>query len=198
MTASGERNVEDLGLGDLVPTVFGGLRPIQSIGRFSRSKTNTKRPWSKEARPVRIARSALASDVPHTDLFVTQGHALLLNDVLVPAGSLINGTTITLYAADEHERLDFYHVKLETHDVIYAQGAPCETLLRTEAVASDTTSHFHPRTTSKADQVYCAPVICNGPRKELAVRFRSLLSPWLGPQKFDEIRARLELRAKAA
>jgi hypothetical protein len=32
--AEGERKIEDLKIGDLLPTMFGGLRPIQWIGRY--------------------------------------------------------------------------------------------------------------------------------------------------------------------
>ena len=99
-TVAGERSVEDLGIGDLVPTVVGEMRPIQWIGRFRRIRSNVSRPWTTTARPVRIARSALAPNVPHSDLYVTQGHALLVDDLLIPAGCLINGTTISLYAAE--------------------------------------------------------------------------------------------------
>ena len=34
LTAGGERNIEDLAVGDLLPTMFGGLRPVQWIGRY--------------------------------------------------------------------------------------------------------------------------------------------------------------------
>ena len=37
----------------------------------------------------------LASGVPHTDLYVSRGHSLLIDGVLVPAEVLINGRTIT-------------------------------------------------------------------------------------------------------
>ena len=56
-------------------------------------------PWVKDVLPVRVARSALGPNTPHADLYVTKEHALLINGVLVTAGSLINGTTITLYAS---------------------------------------------------------------------------------------------------
>jgi Hint domain len=60
---------------------------------------------------------------------ISHRHALLIDDVLVAAGNLINGTTITRYDASELAELEFFHIKLELHDVIYAEGAPCETLL---------------------------------------------------------------------
>ena len=71
LTANGERRIEDLAIGDLLPTMFGGLRPIQWIGRYPRKKSDPSKPWVKDALPVRIARSALAPNVPHADLYVT-------------------------------------------------------------------------------------------------------------------------------
>ena len=194
-TVAGERRVEVLAIGDLVPTVFGGTRPIQWIGRFRRVRSDPAKPWAKMARPVRIARSALAPNVPSSDLYVTQGHALLFDDLLIPAASLINGTTISLYAAEEHDELEFFHIKLETHDVIYAEGAPCETLLRVDETMSNFADYVREHGASEAQEAYCAAIICNGRRSELSTRVRSLMSPWLGPQKFDNIRARLEQRA---
>ena len=96
-TAEGERKIEDLAIGDLLPTIFGGLRPIQWIGRYPFKRSDTSKPWVKDALPVRIARSALGPNVPHADLYVTAGHNLLIDGVLVPAELLINGTTITPY-----------------------------------------------------------------------------------------------------
>lgn len=197
LTAAGERKVEDLVAGDLLPTVFGGVQPVRWIGRFRRVRTDPSRPWVKDARPVRIARSALAPEVPHTDLLVTRGHAVLFDDVLIPVGSLINGTTISLYSADEYSELEFFHIKLEAHDVIYAEGAPCETLRKVDETMSNFGDYFRTHGADATPDVPCAPVLCNGPRRELATRVRSLASPLLGSQRFDDIRIALELRAAA-
>lgn len=181
----------------MVQTVFGGMRPIQWIGRFRRIRSDESRPWAKMARPVRIARSALAPNVPSADLYVTQGHALLIDGVLVPARSLINGTTISLDAAEEHSELEFFHIKLETHDAIYAEGAPCETLLRVDETMSNFADYIRDHGTAQASDRHCAPIVCNGLRSELMTMVRSRLSRWRGPQKIDTIRARLEQRAMA-
>jgi hypothetical protein len=192
-TLAGERRVEDLSIGDLVPTVFGGARPIEWIGRFRRTRRDLSKPWVKAARPVWIARSALAPGIPSADLFVTQGHALLIDGLLIPAGSLVNDATISLYAADEHRELEFFHVKLEGHDVIYAEGAPCESLLRVDETMSNFSSYV--RKFGMAQDQYCAPVVCNGRRSVFATKVRRLLSPWRGPQQLDLIRTRLKARA---
>ena len=128
-TAEGDRESEDLAIGDLLPTMFGGLRPIQWIGRYTRKRSDPSKPWVRDALPVRITRSALAPNVPHTDLYVTGGHSLLIDGVLVPAELLINGTTITRDEARDDDQLEFFHVKLESHDVVYGEVAPAETLI---------------------------------------------------------------------
>jgi hypothetical protein len=108
-TAEGERKIEALAIGDLLPTMFGGLRPIQWIGRYSFKKSDPAKPWVKDALPVRIARSALAPEVPHSDLYVTATHSLLVEGVLAPAEALINGATVTRYEAREFDELEFFH-----------------------------------------------------------------------------------------
>src|SRR5216684_8892607 len=136
-TADGDRKVEDLAVGDLLPTLFGGMRPIQWIGRNRFKRSDRTKAWVKDVLPIRIARSALGPDVPQVDLYVTKTHALLVDGVLVAAGNLINGTTITRYDASELDELEFFHIKLELHDVIYAAGAPCETLLNVDENAAN-------------------------------------------------------------
>jgi hypothetical protein len=72
-TAEGERQIETLAVGDLLPTMFGGLRRIQWIARYPLKKSDPSKPWVKGVLPVRISRSALAPDVPRTDLYLHQG-----------------------------------------------------------------------------------------------------------------------------
>jgi hypothetical protein len=45
LTADGGRRVEDLAVGDLLPTMFGGLRPIQWIARYPFRKSDPSKPW---------------------------------------------------------------------------------------------------------------------------------------------------------
>jgi hypothetical protein len=195
-TADGEREIENLAIGDLLPTMFGGLRPVQWIGRYPFKKTDPSKPWVKDALPVRIARSALSPGVPHADLYVTGGHSLLIDGVLVPAEALINGTTITRDEAREYDELEFFHVKLESHDVIYAEGAPAETLLSVQESAVNFADYLRRYGTAATDEDRCAPHIhIWGGRPELASRFRSALSPWIDLRnQADVIRDRLEER----
>ena len=195
-TAEGDRPVEDLAVGDLLPTVSGGIRPIQWIGNYPLRKSDPSKPWVRDALPVRIVRSALAPDVPYADLYVTGGHALFVGGLLAPVGCLINGTTITRYEAREHNELEYFHIKLDSHDVIYAEGAPVETLLTVDERAVNFAEYFRRHGTAKTEETPCAPrVSYGGGRGELKSRVRSAISPWLDRrQPLDVIRDRLEER----
>ena len=193
-TVSGDRKIQDLAIGDLLPTMFGGPRPVQWIGRYPYKKSDPSKPWADNARPVRIARSALAPNVPHADLYVTGAHSLLIYGVLAPAELLINGTTITRYEASEYDELEYFHVKLEGHDVIYAEGAPAETLLNVEESAVNFAEYFRLYGMPTSEETACLPVVpVHGGRVELMSRARSALSPWIDLRdRADMVRDRLE------
>jgi hypothetical protein len=192
-TAEGDKRVENLATGDLLPTVFYGMRPIQWIGRYRFKKTDPTKAWVKDVLPVRVARSALGPDVPHADLFLTKGHALLIGNVLVPVSNLINGTTIALYEARALDELEFFHIKFEAHDVIYAEGAPCETLRNVDENAVNFVEYLREYGPPISQDTPCAPVFGFGRRVEIMSRFRSAISPWFDRrQQLDIIRDKLE------
>jgi hypothetical protein len=77
--------------------------------------------------PVRIKRGALADDVPRRDLYVSQRHALFIDGALFPAGLLVNGHSISV--AESIDEIRYFHVELDSHDVILAEGAASETFV---------------------------------------------------------------------
>jgi hypothetical protein len=196
-TASGDRKVEELAIGDLLPTMFGGTRPIQWIGRFPIKRSDPSKPWPKEARPVRIARSALAPNVPQADLYVTQAHGVFVDDVLVSAGHLVNGTTITLCDISELSELEFFHIKLENHDVIYVEGAPVESLLNVDESAVNFADYFRMYGMPAGYEAPCVPFLSNWRRGGLRSRLNTAIS-WNGNRRrIAAIRDRLKQRAIA-
>jgi hypothetical protein len=185
----GARKIEDLAIGDLLPTMFGGLRPIQWIGRYAIKKSDPSKPWVKAVLPIRIARGALAANVPHADLYVTAFHNILIDGVLFAAEMLINGPTIVRDEASEYDE----HVKLESHDVIYAEGAPAETLLEVNESAVNFADYLRQFGAHATVEARCAPYVPLGGRPELKSRFRSALSPWVDLRdQADVVRDRLE------
>src|SRR4029077_13019443 len=71
---------------------------------------------------------ALAEGVPSRDLYLTHGHALYLDSaiggVLIPVENLVNHRSILW--DEEALRVEYYHIELEDHDVLLANGAPAE------------------------------------------------------------------------
>ena len=195
-TAEGDRKIEDLAVGDLLPTVFAGTRPIQWIGRYRYRRSDSAKPWVRSVRPIRIARSALGPNVPCADLHVSEAHALLIDGVLVAAGNLVNSTTITRYDARGLDELEYFHIKLQRHDVIYAEGAPSETLLEVAENAVNFAEYLRRFGPVTSEEKPCAPVLRYEYRKgEIKSCFRSAIAPWIDRrQPVDIIRDRLDAR----
>ena len=142
LTADGGRRIEDLAIGDLLPTVFGGIRPIQwSHIIHSRRAIRHGPGWRRRCQFGSPARRS-GGMFRYADLYVTGWHALLVDGLLVPACCLINGTTIRRHTAREEEELEFFHIKFESHDAIYAEGAPIETLLGVDERAVNFAEYF--------------------------------------------------------
>lgn len=197
LTVDGERKVEDLVIGDLLPTQFGGARPIQWIGHHRYRRSDPRKAWVQEVRPVRIRRGAIAPSLPHEDLYLTGWHALFLDGVLVPARQLVNGKTIVSDVADELDALEYFHIKLETHDVIYAAGVACESLLSVNEGFNNFADYLRRYGAPESSPETCAPVLYNGAHAEIAARLRVLAAPWRGPCRLDVIHDHLDARALA-
>lgn len=123
LTEHGEIAVEDLRVGQRVVTASGQRRPIRWIG--TRRYPGLTAPPAD--RPVRIRAGALADGAPARDLRVSPDHALLLDGLLVAAGHLVNGRTIT--RGEAVIDLTYWHVELDTHDMLLAEAIPAESFL---------------------------------------------------------------------
>jgi len=125
LTPDGEIPVEDLTIGALVETLNGPL-PVKWIGHQSFRKDSPFWHWS--VAPIRIARFALGDQYPRRDLYLSPGHSLFVDGFLIPVQWLVNGRSIALAAMDDRKVIDYFHIELETHEVVFAEGAPAETL----------------------------------------------------------------------
>jgi hypothetical protein len=113
--------VEQLTVGDKVLTASGAVRPIAWIGTGQVLAARGRR---NAATPVIVRKGALADNVPYQDLRVTKGHALFIDEVLIPVEYLVNHRSILW--DDRAQEATIYHIELETHDVLLANGAPAE------------------------------------------------------------------------
>jgi autotransporter-associated beta strand protein len=161
LTDRGDIAVENLRIGDTVITYFGDLRPIRWIGR--RGYSGVFATGKSGILPVRIARNALDDGVPQRDLLVSPQHAMLLDGLLIPAVALLNGRSIV--QVETVDLLEYYHVELDSHDVILAEGAPSESFVddasRTMFENAAEYLILYPDTLLKPVR-YCAPRVEDG------------------------------------
>ncbi len=152
LTEAGQVAVEDLAIGDRIVTLSGALRPIAWIGH--------RRIANPEAgqRPVRIAADTMAPGWPERDLFLSPDHAVFVEGVLVPIHALQDGNRI---APVDVAEVVYFHIMLATHDVIFAEGLPAETLLDNDL------GRFDNAEPGEADTMTpCAPIVAQGARLE--------------------------------
>ena len=126
LAGSGEVAVEAVAPGDLLVTVSGQARSVQWIGR--RHINFLRHPRPQDVQPVRVRAGAFGASIPHRDLLLSPDHSVFIDGVLIPIRYLINGRTIV---QEPVERVTYYHVELDQHDVILAEGLPCESYLDT-------------------------------------------------------------------
>lgn len=173
-TTDGEIAVEELEVGDLLCTHSGQPKPIKNVHRWV-AKRRGDQEWEPNIAPVKVCQSALDDGIPRRDLYLSPAHSLYLNGFLVQARNLINGQSIVRCSKHQAKEIEYFHIELDCHEVIVAEGIPAEFFL------DDT---MHP----------VAPII-GGRRAELKSRVRSTLSPWLDMRTpFDEARDSIEAR----
>ncbi len=124
-TARGPVAVETLTVGDVVLTAGGTEAPVRWVGRQTVSTTFAD---PIRVMPIRIKAGALDDNLPARDLLISPDHALLIDGVLVHAGALVNGRSI-VRETDVPASFVYYHVELDDHALILAEGVPAETFI---------------------------------------------------------------------
>ena len=110
-------------------------------------------PRPETARPIRILRDAFADGIPHRDLVVSPDHAIFVDGKLICARQLVNGTTIRQETG--WTAVDYYHVELDRHAILIADGLPAESYIDTGNSGffdnSGAPMVLHPDLTDEAD-----------------------------------------------
>ena len=169
LTDRGERRVEELEIGDKLVTLAGAQRPIKWIGR--RGYAGRYILGRQDVLPICIKPGALGDGVPRRDLWISPHHAMFLENVLIEARDLVNGVSIV--QATEVDEVEYFHLELETHDVIIAEGAASETFLDDDCRMMFRNAHeyalLYPNETQNPPR-FCAPRLNKGYEVEAARR----------------------------
>ncbi|WP_170411916.1 Hint domain-containing protein [Ruegeria atlantica] len=134
-TPDGMRPIETLTVGDEVMTMDRGPQRIRWIG--ARSLTDHELSEKPKLRPIRISAGALGSGLPLRDLLVSPQHRMLVrsaiairmfetSEILVAAHALVGIPGISV--EENAETVAYYHMLFEQHEIVFAEGAPSESL----------------------------------------------------------------------
>ena len=201
-TVQGDVAVEELRVGDRAVTASGVVRRITWIGhRDLAGDFGHALPHKQQ--PIRIRQGAYGHDLPHRDLLLSPGHPGRVGadadnegGHLVPAMCLVNGTTVERIPM---ESVPYWHVELDTHDILLAEGLPAESYLDwgDRAFFSDAPAHAlaNPDFVAPGLGLRCRPVALDGPvveaeRLRLDAVFAASLaaqSAWGGPDVFPSM-----------
>jgi len=160
LMADGERAVEDVRVGDLVPDLIArGLRRVVWVGCRTVVPTEHRRP--ADVLPVRVRKDAFGPGMPHRDLVLSPEHCLLRRGVLVPVRRLIDGRRVVQEHADT---VTYWHMELDAHGLLLAEGAPAESFLdtgnRDGFTAAGVRAPLHARfAAARREAAACAPLL---------------------------------------
>ncbi len=131
----GDIYVEDLKVGDRVLTADRGYQEIRWIGHQYFSKDDMLA--SPNLYPVKICKDSIREGVPARDLSVSPHHRVLVQSAICERmfgdkEVFIEAKHLAQWMGFERDRdvkdVHYYHILFDHHEVIYADGAPCESL----------------------------------------------------------------------
>jgi hypothetical protein len=163
LTERGEVAVEHLAIGDNVVTTSGALRPIRWLGH--RRIDVSRHPDPAAVWPVRVTANAFGDGLPRRDLWLSPGHNVAVDGVIMPISALINGRSV---AQVKRTEVEYWHVELDAHDILLAEGLPAESYLdcgnRTAFANGGAFVEAHPDFKPKHWAETCLPLIKEGPQ----------------------------------
>lgn len=134
LTETGYVAIEHLKVGDKVATkgkIYDNqyineedefnCEPIKWIGNFRAPNLN------EQSFPICITAHAFGENTPFENLYLSPGHRILIDGKMVLAESLVNGTTI--FQDCNRIEIEYYHLELESHSAIVANGVLSESYL---------------------------------------------------------------------
>jgi Hint domain len=155
LTPNGYVPVEAFKPGDPIITRLGIRRPVRWIGR-RRMQADLK--GRQDMRPVVVLPGALGPLRPGKPVRLSPSHAVFVDGVLVPVMHLVNGATILREKG--LGAVSYFHIELDRHDVLMAEGLEVESYLDT-----GNRGEFHQELGIRGNAARpCAPLVTNGPK----------------------------------
>ncbi len=177
LTRRGEVAVEELEVGDYALALgTGGFSMVTWIGQ-------RRLEWSSGYRqpdkwPLRVREGAFGEGRPHRDLYLSPDHAVHFDGALIPVRYLENGITVLRAPMED---VTYFHVELQRHDLLLAEGLAAESYLDT-GNRQDFAGAARPATLAEHDERVarhiwaeksCLPLHVGGP---VVVQARAMLA----------------------
>lgn len=144
----GTVRVEDLSVGDQVTTQDNGPQHIRWIGRKALDRAQLAA--NPKLRPIQISQGALGLGLPRVDLHVSRQHRMLACSPIVErmfdqSTSLVAAVRLTdlpgIFVDESADTVTYFHILFDRHEIIFAEGAPTESLylgeIALEAIGPD-------------------------------------------------------------
>ncbi|NVO55448.1 Hint domain-containing protein [Rhodobacteraceae bacterium B1Z28] len=199
-TSAGEIPVENLRPDDLVLTHGGVYEPVRIIR--SRTLHHSELIKTPELRPVRMVSGALGQDLPRRDLLVSRQHRMMVRSAIVQRmfdtpTVLVSAIRLTelpgIYVDTAVTEVTYHHLVFDRHVVLFAEGAPSESLLAGPQALQSMTSEAREELMlispelADTNQVDPACYIPSGKRqKKLVARHISNNKPLLDQQPVED------------
>lgn len=158
LARQGYIRVESLAVGDEILTLDAGWQPIVWVGRQVIFSPGDNRFHDYHNYPIRIQAGAFGADTPSVDLWVSPEHAVFFRGHLIPAKSLVNGTSVIRDTTVKS--IEYFHVLLNQHQVIFSEGLPTESFVPMQDIGVFENSDTFP---AKLQEQYCTFI---GQRRE--------------------------------
>lgn len=123
-TPHGRVRVQDLAIGDCVLSSGDKSVSVKFIG--TRRLVKSGPIWPEDIEPVIIRRNALGKGIPERDLLVSPEHAIYRDGLFFEARELVNNHSIVRMGETEIDGVEYFHIDLGFHDLVYAEGAATE------------------------------------------------------------------------
>lgn len=134
-TPFGAKVAREISVGDMVETDR-GPKTVKWVGHRTVNQQDIE--FEKAFLPIKITAGALGKGLPKADLWISRQHRILVSSpvcqrLFKEAEVLVAAIRLTalpgIFIDKETKEIDYIHFLFDEHEVVYAEGAPCESLL---------------------------------------------------------------------